>query len=188
MDENKSAAQEQNAAAVTDAGDMAKAEGAEAAGAENPAQAEAGSGTDGKNDTQTAQEAASQGAVEGTPPHQDADASGQGASQAADEPDPLVKVTEQLASATKALLTTRAEAEAAKLAIPESRVKHVLRLADLTNIDPAAADAPGKVREALEKVLSDVPELRGGGTGSPGAFRQKAETPQDAFERGFRRG
>lgn len=85
------------------------------------------------------------------------------------------------------LLTARAETEAARLSIPAERVPYVLRLAELDGIDPKGKDAARQVREAIDRVLGDVPELRGGGTGATGAFKSQRAMIKDAFERGFDR-
>lgn len=93
----------------------------------------------------------------------------------------------EIASMRRELLTARAETEAARLNIPAERVPYVLRLAELDGINPKGKDAVQQVRTAIDKVLGDVPELRGGGTGATGAFKSQRAMVKDAFERGFDR-
>ncbi len=182
MDEKTIGIPETDAIATPDAKETKDATPkAEAEGTPEAAQPEA----EPKDDSQSDQEAADQAA-----PANPSAGNGNGAESRQEEAqsDPLAQANEKLAFMTEKLLTACAQAEAAKLSIPENRVPYVLRMADLNGIDPTAEDAAGMVREVLEKVVADVPELRGGGTGSPGAFRRKVETPMDAFERGFRNG
>jgi hypothetical protein len=193
MDETRDVATEQEAAAVSASTEATEPENQEQAQQGSTEQAAAQSQTNPKNDSQSEQ-------GDGQKPKEDKAAAGGAAGrvQSPAEGDPghagaddvLVKTQEQLANAKQALLTTSAEAAAARLGIPEGRVKHMLRMADLKGIDPMAVDAGPKVQAALEKVLEDVPELRGGtGTGSPGAFaRQKEPTAAEKAEADFRRG
>jgi len=93
---------------------------------------------------------------------------------------------EIIATLREALLTAKAQATCARLGVSEARTAYVLRLANLAAIDdPLTADAA--IREAIDAVLSDVPELRGVGTGASGAFRVRRGPVKDAFERGFER-
>lgn len=91
---------------------------------------------------------------------------------------------EIIATLREALLAAKAQAVCARLGVSEARAAYVLRLANLDGIDdPLTAD--NAIREAVQAVLSDVPELRGGGTGVSGAFRVRRAPAKDAFERGF---
>lgn len=160
------------------------------------AAATAAAATTANHDTQSAQESAGEGgtaqeaaaaavevtegkpAVEDTPP-------------ASAKADAAQKPDGEIASMRRELLTARAETEAARLNIPAERVPYVLRLAELDGIDPKGKDAAQQVRAAIDKVLGDVPELRGGGvgTGSPGNYaRQQAVSPQDKARQDFARG
>lgn len=87
------------------------------------------------------------------------------------------------AALSEALLKAKAELVCARLGVPAARVVYVLRLAELGGIDPLLGD--DMIREAVSKVLADVPELRGGGTGASGAFRAAQAPLKDAFERGL---
>lgn len=91
---------------------------------------------------------------------------------------------ELIATLREALLTAKAQIVCARLGVSEARTAYVLRLANLDAIDdPLVADAA--IREAVQAVLADVPELRGAGTGAYGAFRVRRAPAKDAFERGF---
>ena len=91
---------------------------------------------------------------------------------------------EIIATLREALLAAKAQAVCARLGVSEARAAYVLRLANLDGIDdPLTAD--NAIREAVQAVLNDVPELRGGGTGVSGAFRVRRAPAKDAFERGF---
>ena len=93
---------------------------------------------------------------------------------------------EIIATLREALLIAKAQAVCARLGVSEARASYVLRLANLSAIDdPLTADAA--IRESIHAVLTDVPELRGGGTGVSGAFRARRAPAKDAFERGFER-
>lgn len=93
---------------------------------------------------------------------------------------------EIIATLREALLAAKAQAICARLGVSEARAAYVLRLANLSAIDdPLTADAA--IREAIQAVLTDVPELRGVGTGASGAFRVRRPPAKDAFERGFER-
>ena len=64
--------------------------------------------------------------------------------------------------------------------MPKERIPYVMRMADVTGLDPTAADAAERYQQAIDKVLDDVPELRGGaGTGSTGNFARKPVDPVD---------
>ncbi len=91
---------------------------------------------------------------------------------------------ELIATLRDALLTAKAQIACARLGVSEARTAYVLRLANLDTIDdPLVADVA--IREAVQAVLTDVPELRGVGTGACGAFRARRAPVKDAFERGF---
>jgi len=188
MDENKGGIPEQEAPDLSGTGAAEEPETEQEGAQGNPSAAADEPVAEPKNDKQSAREDVGQKPPDRTPASKGTEGSGQNAAQEPAEPDPLAQAKELLSTATQALLTSRAEGEAARLNIPEARVKHVLRMAELDGIDPMAADAAEKVKQALENVLADVPELRGGGTGTAGAFRKKSDAPADAFERGFLKG
>lgn len=75
-----------------------------------------------------------------------------------------------------------ARAAAALLGVPEERIGVVLKLADLSGIDPADGEARAKVGRAVRVALAEVPELGGAGTGS---VTQVPRKRRDAFARGF---
>lgn len=109
-------------------------------------------------------------------PAQQPDAA-QAASTATPAEDPL-------AALQRALLEAKARLACARLGVSETRTEYVLRLAALDGVDdPLTGD--DAIREAVQAVLSDLPELRGGGTGVSGAFRVPHAPAKDAFERGF---
>jgi len=78
---------------------------------------------------------------------------------------------------------SEARAAAAALGVPENRLDYAARLANAADIDPEQPGAREAIAAAVQRVLTDVPELRGGaGTGqNRGARRFR----RDAFERGF---
>ena len=97
---------------------------------------------------------------------------------------PLEEKDEIIAALREALLTAKAQAVCARLGVSEARAAYVLRLANLDGVeDPLTGD--DAIRDAVQAVLNDVPELRGGGTGVSGAFRVRRAPAKDAFERGF---
>ncbi len=199
MDETRQNAGQLEGQEAAAAAEMA-AQSAGSSATETTAKAEAGTGaaataaaaTTANHDTQSAQEGAGEGGTaqeaaaaavevtEGKPAEQDTPPASAKA-DAAQKPDG------EIASMRRELLTARAETEAARLNIPAERVPYVLRLAELDGIDPKGQDAAQQVRAAIDKVLGDVPELRGGGTGATGAFKTQRAAPKDAFERGFDR-
>lgn len=87
----------------------------------------------------------------------------------------------QLAAANQRALQAELRGAAAIAGVPRDRIPYVLRLADTSGIDLTAADADAKVTAAIEAVLADLPELRGGavGTGSVGNFARKSTTAED---------
>lgn len=91
---------------------------------------------------------------------------------------------EIISALRQALLIAKAQAVCARLGVSEARTAYVLRLSALDGVeDPLTGD--DAIRQAVQTVLSDVPELRGGGTGVSGAFRIRRAPAKDAFERGF---
>lgn len=106
-------------------------------------------------------------------------------------PDPatqLAVANQRITDMRTALLTAKAEAKAAALGVKPERLKYALRMAELAGIDPMADDADGKIGEKLQAIVTDMPELiGGGGTGSSGAFRRQGTKPEeDAFTRGLK--
>lgn len=89
----------------------------------------------------------------------------------------------QITAANQRALQAELRSAAALAGVSKERIPYVLRLADTAGIDLAAADADGKIASAIEKVLGDLPELRGGavGTGSVGNFARKPTQPTDPF-------
>lgn len=66
---------------------------------------------------------------------------------------------------------------AALAGVPKERIPYAMRMADVTGLDPSAADAAAQYAAAIAKVLEAVPELRGGagvGTGSVGNFARRS--------------
>lgn len=95
-----------------------------------------------------------------------------------------VSPEDALSALQRALLEAKALLACARLGVSEARAAYVLRLAALDGItDPLTED--DAIREAVQTVLTDLPELRGGGTGVSGAFRVPHAPAKDAFERGF---
>ena len=77
---------------------------------------------------------------------------------------------------------SEARAAAAVMGVPENRLDHVARLADLSGIGPEEEGARERVAAAVRAVLKELPEVRGGvGTGQATAKRKPRRDP---FERG----
>lgn len=67
------------------------------------------------------------------------------------------------------LIESELRAAAALAGVPKERLPYMLRMADRTGMDAEGADLSALAEAAVAKVLSDVPGLGGGGTGSPAA-------------------
>lgn len=187
MDENKVDGSQQEAqstgmeAQAEQTAETVAAKTEPAAGATEPA-------AESKNDTETEHAATGKKPEEGkSATGAEAQAADAGAAVAA--PDALATVKESLSAATKLLLTTQAEAQAAILGVKPEKIKHVVRMAELAGIDPMASDATEKIGKQVQAVLDDVPELLGTvGTGSAGAFARTTETAAERTAAEFRRG
>lgn len=97
------------------------------------------------------------------------------AEKAKNTPDPAA-LQEQLANANKTILKMQVEQavslEASKLGIEPNRLPIVMKLADLTQVVGTDGKiVPEKVTEAINKVLTDLPELKPTSTGAAG-FQQ----------------
>lgn len=85
---------------------------------------------------------------------------------------------ERLVTANARLLDAELRSAAALAGVPKARIPYAVRMAETKGIDLNAEDAAEKIAAAMEKVLSDVPELRssaGVGTGSVGNFARRTE-------------
>lgn len=191
MDETtKNAAEEQNpnqpAGMEAPAQPTAEAEPAK----ENPATGAADAKPKPENDKQTEQTPADAEPKKDEPPAgKPAGKPAEGAPAAPDPAAQLVVANQKLGDVTAKLLTSKAESQAAQMGVKPDRIKHAVRLAELNGIDPTADEADAKIKEKLQAVLTDMPEMLGGtGTGSPGAFRKPDNAPKDAFSRGFAQG
>ena len=93
---------------------------------------------------------------------------------------PAVDFEAQLATSNARLAEAQLRSAAALAGVPKGRIAYAMRMADVSGIDPLADDAADKYAAAIDKVLSDVPELRGsaGGTGSTGNFARKTGEPE----------
>lgn len=80
----------------------------------------------------------------------------------------------KLQAATAKLVTASARAAALELGIPADRAAYAVRMADLTGvkIDDNGDPDGDAVKKAVEKVLTDIPELKG-----TAGFRVGAGTP-----------
>ena len=189
MDENKvdgSLQETQSAGVEAQAEQTAEAVAAKTeptAGATQPA-------TEPKNDTETEHAAAGKEPQEAKPATgAEAKAADAGAANPDDPAAAMATVKETLSAATKLLLTTQAEAQAAMLGVKSEKIKHVVKMAELAGIDPMASDAAEKIGQQVKAVLADVPELlNAGGTGSAGAFARTTETASERMAAEFRRG
>jgi hypothetical protein len=172
---------ENTATAAVDTFGAAGTAAAEAQAQENaPAQAQA---------HEAAAETAAQENLtgEGTGTEAEAAKAKEEAEAEATPPDPSAELAKKLEAAEQRLLGSMAEAAALKLGVRPERMKHALRLADLSGIDSAAEDAAAKIDAAVKAVLDELPELAGGaqGTGSPGAFQRQREPQKSPFEKGL---
>lgn len=85
-----------------------------------------------------------------------------------------VSLSQRLDTMQAKLAETQLRSAAALAGVPKARIPYVMRMADVTGLDPSAADAAESYQKAVDKVLADVPELRAGaGTGSAGNFARK---------------
>ena len=66
-----------------------------------------------------------------------------------------------------ALIDSELRAAAALAGVPRERLPYMLRMADRAGMDAEGADLSALAEAAVAQVLSDVPGLGGGGTGSP---------------------
>lgn len=78
------------------------------------------------------------------------------------------KAQDAIAAANARAVRAEAKAQAASLGVKPDRLDYVLKLADLTEIEP---DEDGEidtkaVKAAVERVLKDLPELKGDGAGA----------------------
>ena len=105
-----------------------------------------------------------------------------------DKPEQAPNADTQALKAT--LLAQSAELAAMRAGASPERAGYVAKLANLTGIDPATPEGAASLKAAVEKVLADVPELRGGGgTGSAGNFARKgAQDEKTAMEAQMRAG
>ncbi|MDY5514684.1 MAG: hypothetical protein SPG32_08095 [Candidatus Ventricola sp.] len=129
-------------------------------------------------DTQTAEtQAAAQAApsAEGqSAEEQQAESDTERAQEDALEKEQTAPLKERLANMQAKLGEYQLRTAAALAGVPKGRIPYVMRMADVTGLDPTAADAAEHYQQAVDKVLADVPELRGGaGTGSTGNFARK---------------
>jgi len=104
------------------------------------------------------------------------------------KPDPQVEqLTDKLGKAEKQLRQSMAKAAALMVGVRSDRVKAAVTLAEITGLDPLADDADQQFETALQAVVDNMPELTAApaGTGSPGAFQRKKEPAKTAFEKGL---
>ena len=190
MDENKvdgSLQEAQSAGVEAEAQQTAEAVAAQtelAAGATQPA-------AEPKNDTETEHAAAGKEPEEGKPAT-GAEAKAADAGAAVPKPDPaaeLVVANQRITDISAMLLTAKAEAAAATLGVKPERIKHAVRMAELSGIDPMTDAADATIGEKLQAVIAAIPEMLGSsGTGSSGAFRRQDTTTIDPFSKGFKQG
>lgn len=96
------------------------------------------------------------------------------AQEDAPEKEQETPLAERLAAMQAKLGEYQLRTAAALSGVLKERIPYVMRMADVTGLDPTAADAAEHYQQAIDKVLADVPELRGGaGTGSTGNFARK---------------
>ena len=99
------------------------------------------------------------------------------------EPEETQETLREQMTAMKARLGESQLRTAAALAgVSRERIPYVLRMADVSGIDPDAQDAADRYQQAVDKVLTDLPELRGNaaGTGSVGNFARRQPEDPDA--------
>ena len=105
---------------------------------------------------------------------QQAESDTERAQEDAPEKEQETPLAERLAAMQAKLGEYQLRTAAALSGVPKERIPYVMRMADVTGLDPTAADAAEHYQQAIDKVLADVPELRGGaGTGSTGNFARK---------------
>ena len=126
------------------------------------------------------------GAIDGAeePTQDDAAAGGRESAEAAEDGGGLEAEWKRRADgyALRAVFS-EARAAAAVMGVPENRLDHVARLADLSGIGPEEEGAGERIAAAVRAVLKELPEVRGGvGTGQA---TNKRKFRRDPFERGF---
>lgn len=126
-------------------------------------------------DTQEAETQAAAPAAQKQPAEeQQAESDTERAQEDAPEKEQTAPLKERLANMQAKLGEYQLRTAAALAGVPKERIPYVMRMADVTGLDPTAADAAEHYQQAINKVLADVPELRGGaGTGSTGNFARK---------------
>ena len=89
---------------------------------------------------------------------------------------------EQMTAMKARLGESQLRTAAALAGVSRGRIPYVLRMADVSGIDPDAQDAADRYQQAVDKVLTDLPELRGNaaGTGSVGNFARRQPEDPDA--------
>ena len=123
---------------------------------------------------QDTQEAETQAAAQAAPAAQKPESDTERAQEDAPEKEQTAPLKERLANMQAKLGEYQLRTAAALAGVPKERIPYVMRMADVTGLDPTAADAAEHYQQAIDKVLADVPELRGGaGTGSTGNFARK---------------
>lgn len=75
----------------------------------------------------------------------------------------------EIAALQQRLAESELRSAAALAGVPREKVPYVARMADVSGINPADKDAADRYAKAVERVLSDVPELRGGSAPSGAA-------------------
>lgn len=102
------------------------------------------------------------------------------------EPNETETLKAQVASMRTQLTQAKAQGILAELGVSADRMPYVLRLADLGSIDAATEAGSAAMKAAMEKVLTDVPELRGGGTGGPMGHPRNPPSAANTIADGFR--
>lgn len=133
---------------------------------------------DAVQDTQTAEaqaDAQDAPAAEGQPAEkQKTESDTERAHEDAPEKEQTAPLKERLANMQAKLVEYQLRTAAALSGVAKERIPYVMRMADVTGLDPSAADAAERYQQAIDKVLEIVPELRGGaGTGGTGNFARK---------------
>ena len=163
--------------------DAGGASGSGDAAAEDSAAQQAGQ-ADAAQDAQTAETQAAAQAATAAPEQPEQEQKPESDTERAQEDEPEKEQTaplkERLANMQAKLGEYQLRTAAALAGVPKERIPYVMRMADATGLDPTAADAEERYQQAIDKVLADVPELRGGaGTGSTGNFARKPVDPVD---------
>ena len=140
--------------------------------------------------TPPAQGAAPAPAPQAPPPAQDAAPASppaapppaQAAPPAAEPPAP------DIAALTQRAVTAELRAAAALAGVPEAKMSYVARLAQIQGADAPGADLAALAKAAVEQVLADIPELRGGGLnlgGSGDHVRAPEASPEEQARKTF---